>query len=180
MRIKPENTLAICVDYQKKLVPAMYNQQELLHNSSILLKGLQVLQVPILITQQYTKGLGETVPEILEAAGNCPIFDKLTFSCYQNDAIREAIRSSGRNTVLVFGIEAHVCALQTVIDLMEDGYHVVFVEDCVDSRKPSDKTAALKRAAKEGATLTTYEAILFELTQIAGDDRFRQISKLVK
>lgn len=180
MRITSENTIALCVDYQEKLVPAMSSSQELLHHSSILLKGLRVLDVPVLITQQYTKGLGETVPEILEAAGDCPIFDKLTFSCYQNEAIRDAIRASGRTTVLIFGIEAHVCALQTVIDLLEDGYHVVFVEDCVDSRNPSDKTVALKRAAKEGAILTTCEAILFELTQIAGNDRFKQISRLVK
>lgn len=139
MRIKPENTITIAVDYQTKLVPAMSNASELIHNSSILLKGLKVLDVPVIVTQQYTKGLGETVPEIMEAVQDCPVFDKLTFSCYQDDAIRDAVRASGRRTVLICGIESHVCALQTVIDLLEDGYQVIFVEDCVDSRKPSDK-----------------------------------------
>ena len=152
----------------------------LIHNSSILLKGLAVLGVPAIITQQYTKGLGATVPEILEAAGDCPIFDKITFSCYQNEAIRAALKASGRNTVIVCGIESHVCVLQTVIDLLEDGYQVVLVEDCIDSRKASDKANALIRARQEGAVITSYEAILFELTQIAGNDRFKQISKLVK
>ena len=101
MRIKPENTITIAVDYQTKLVPAMSNASELIHNSSILLKGLKVLDVPVIVTQQYTKGLGETVPEIMEAVQDCPVFDKLTFSCYQDDAIRDAVRASGRRTVLI-------------------------------------------------------------------------------
>ena len=180
MRITPENCITIAVDYQTRLVPAMAHERELIHNSRILLQGLRVLDVPVLVSQQYTKGLGETVPEIRELVADCPVFDKITFSCWQNDAIREAVVSSGRKTVIICGIESHVCALQTVIDLCADGYRVVFVEDCVDSRRDSDKAAALKRAVKEGAILTSYEALLFELTQIAGNERFRKISALVK
>ena len=180
MRIKPENTIAIAVDYQTKLVPAMNNIRELIHNSSILLKGLKALDVPVIITQQYTKGLGETVLDIRSAAGDCPVFDKITFSCFMDEAIKNAIYSSGRKTVLVCGIEAHVCVLQTVIDLIEEGYQVVLVSDCIDSRKPSDKEAALVRARQEGAIITSYEAILFELTQIAGNEKFKEISRLVK
>ena len=180
MRVSPENTIALIVDYQTRLVPAMSDIGTLIHNSAILLKGLGILGIPAIITQQYTRGLGETVPEILDAAGDCPIFDKITFSCYQDKEIRSAIRSSGRKTVIVCGIESHVCVLQTVIDLLGDGYRVVLVEDCIDSRKPSDKATALIRARQEGALITSYEAILFELTHIAGNDRFKQISNLVK
>lgn len=161
MRISAENCIALAVDYQTRLVPAMGNIENLIQSSSIFLKGLSVLDVPVLITQQYTKGLGETVSEILDAAGDCPIFDKITFSCYQDSAIRDAILASGRRTVLVCGIEAHVCVLQTVIDLLDDGFQVVLVEDCIDSRKASDKKTALIRAQQEGAIITTYEAILF-------------------
>ena len=120
------------------------------------------------------------VPEIRELVADCPVFDKITFSCWQNDAIREAVIASGRKTVIICGIESHVCALQTVIDLCADGYQVLFVEDCVDSRKDSDKATALRRAEKEGAILTSYEALLFELTHIAGNERFNKISALVK
>ena len=180
MRVLPDNTIALIVDYQTKLVPAMSDISRLIHNSSILLKGLGVLGIPSIITQQYTRGLGETVPEILEAAEDCPIFDKITFSCYQDDEIRQALRSSGRKNVIVCGIESHVCVLQTVIDLLGDGYNVFLVEDCIDSRKPSDKASALIRAQQEGAFITSYEAILFELTHIAGTERFKQISRLVK
>lgn len=180
MRITPENCITIAVDYQTRLVPSMAHERELIHNSRILLQGLRVLDVPVLVSQQYTKGLGETVPEIRELVADCPVFDKITFSCWQNDAIREAVIASGRKTVIICGIESHVCALQTVIDLCADGYRVVFVEDCVDSRKDSDKATALRRAEKEGAILTSYEALLFELTQIAGNERFKKISALVK
>ena len=180
MRITPENCITIAVDYQTRLVPAMAHKRELIHNSRILLQGLQVLGVPVLVSQQYTKGLGETVPEIKALVADSPVFDKITFSCWQNDAIRDAVIASGRKTVIVCGIESHVCTLQTVIDLCADGYRVVFVEDCVDSRRDSDKAAALKRAVKEGAILTSYEALLFELTQIAGNERFKKISALVK
>ena len=180
MRILPEKSIAMVVDYQTRLVPAMGNIDTLIHNSSVLLKGLNILEIPMIITQQYTKGLGETVPEILDAAGDHPVFDKITFSCHQNEAIKAALKASGKTTVIVCGIEAHVCVLQTVIDLLEDGYQVVLVEDCIDSRKASDKANALIRARQEGAVITSYEAILFELTQIAGTERFKQISKLVK
>ena len=180
MRINPEHSIVIAVDYQTKLVPPMSNPRELIHNSEILLKGCKVLNVPIIFSQQYTKGLGETIPEIAEILEGCPVYDKLTFSCWQDEAIRQAVRTSGRGTVIICGIEAHVCVLQTVIDLRADGYNVVLVEDCIDSRKGSDKATALKRASLEGAILTSYEALLFELTRIAGNDRFRQISRLVK
>ncbi len=124
MRITPENCITIAVDYQTRLVPAMAHERELIHNSRILLQGLRVLDVPVLVSQQYTKGLGETVPEIRELVADCPVFDKITFSCWQNDAIREAVIASGRKTVIICGIESHVCALQTVIDLCADGYRV--------------------------------------------------------
>lgn len=180
MRITPENCLALCVDYQTRLVPAMHGTEPLIHASSVLLKGLNVLDVPVLVTQQYTKGLGETVPEIKEAAGSAPVFEKVTFSCWHTEEIRSAIEASGRKTILVFGIEAHVCVLQTVIDLRQAGYDVVYVQDCVDSRKPSDREAALRRAAQEGAVLTSCESLLFELTATAKNPCFKQISALVK
>ncbi len=180
MRITPENSLALCVDYQTRLVPAMHDSSTLIRNSAALLRGLAILGVPVLISQQYTKGLGETVPEIAEAAGPCQRFEKITFSCYQEPSIRQAVDSSGRKTILVFGIEAHVCALQTVIDLREAGYQVVFVRDCLDSRKLSDLDCAILRASQEGAVLTSYEALLFELTATAKNPSFKQISALVK
>lgn len=180
MRILSENTLAVAIDYQSKIVPAMHGIDELIHNSSILLKGLGVLEIPILVMRQYPKGLGDTIPEIATLTENCPVYDKIAFSCWDSEDFREAVKASGRDTILICGIEAHVCVLQTAIDLIATGYHVVLVEDCITSRKPSDKISALKRAEKEGAIITTCESILFELTRVSGTPTFKEISRLVK
>ena len=134
----------------------------------------------MLITQQYTKGLGDSIPEVYEAAGTKEYFDKRTFSCTKDGAILAALQENERGNVLVCGTEAHVCVLQTRIDLKELGYNPVLVTDAIASRKKSDKKIALQRAVQEGILLTTAEAILFELTLDSRNPVFRQISQLVK
>lgn len=176
MRIVKEQTAALVVDYQEKLVPAMENSEALIRNSKILLEGLRALGIPMVITQQYTKGLGMTVSELLDVSGCVDYVDKISFSAY--DCVIDMI--SEKKFVIVCGIEAHICVLQTVIDLAAAGFVPVVVADCVDSRKASDKLAALERARMEGAIVTTYESLLFELLQVAGSDLSRKIQKLIR
>ena len=114
MRIEKEQTVAIGIDYQEKLVPVMHKKEKLIENSRILLSGLSTLEVPICLTQQYTKGLGETVPEIIAAAGIKEHVEKISFSAYED--IKEFVK--GKRFVILCGIEAHICVLQTVIDLI--------------------------------------------------------------
>ncbi len=180
MRITSENTLAIVIDLQEKLVPAILDNETVVKNSEILIKGLNALGVPIIVTQQYTKGLGETVPEIKEALGEYTPYEKVTFSVWHTEEIKNAIKSTGRRNILICGTEAHICALQSTIDLRAEGYNVFFVEDCVGSRKKNDKKFGCKRAAAEGAFLTTYEAILYEITAQAGTPEFKAVSALTK
>lgn len=180
MRINPEETQAIFIDLQEKLMPAMFGAELCEERAEMLLRGLRILDVPFLITQQYTKGLGNSVPGIFEAAGTNDYFDKRTFSCVKDDAIFEEIRRNKRKFVLIAGTEAHVCVLQTCIDLVEAGFQPVLVADAVASRKDSDKDVALIRAQQEGVLLTTAEAVLFELTVDSRHPKFREISKLVK
>jgi len=180
MRFLAEDTAALVVDYQERLVPAMHDAKELEQHSVTLLNGLEVLGIPIVISQQYTKGIGMTIPAIFEAAGTEQYFDKMTFSCYDDEAIKVKIDGLGKNNIIVCGIEAHVCVLQTCIDLKAAGYNVALVEDCISSRKMHDKKMGLKRAAQEGVMITTYEAILFEILRKAGKDVFKAISKLIK
>lgn len=184
MRITADKAACLVVDYQEKIVPAMTGREELIQNSVKLLKGLKVLGIPITITGQYTKGLGLNLPEIFQAAGTEEYIDKLTFSAYETEAVKQALGGgaeyTGRTAVIVCGIEAHVCVLQTCIDLKEAGYQPILVADCIASRKDSDKELALVRARQEGVLLTTSEAILFELTRRAGSDVFKEISRLVK
>ena len=181
MRILAEDTMALIIDYQERLVPVMNNKEELIHNTEILIKGLRALNIPMLITQQYTKGIGMTVPALVEAVGeNFEYDDKITFSCAEDENIYHKIVECGKQNIIICGIEAHICVLQTVIDLIEKGYNIILVEDCVDSRKESDRQVGIKRAIKEGAIPTTYESILFELTRVAKTDVFKEISRLIK
>ena len=180
MRLLLENTMALVVDYQERLLPVINENEVLAQRSAVLLKGLKALGIPMVMTQQYTKGIGMTVPEIIQAVGSEEYFDKLAFSCFEDDNIRKKIFQLGKKTVLVCGIEAHICVLQTCIDLKTAGYTPVLVTDCIGSRKESDKQVALLRAQSEGILLTTTESILFELTRKAGSPVFKEISKLIK
>ncbi len=180
MRLKAENTMAIVVDYQEKLMPVINENEQVIKNSVTLIKGLRELQVPIIVSQQYTKGLGETVEPIKEALGEFTPYEKKTFSLWATEEIKEAILAQDRKNVIICGAEAHICVLQTLIDLEENGFNVFLVVDCIGSRKPMDKKFGCKRAVKEGAFLTTYEATLYELTEGAHTPAFKAISKLTK
>ena len=176
MRIERNNTVALVIDYQEKLVPVMDEKERLIQNSSILLAGLKYLGVPMILTQQCTKGLGITVQEIRDAMESDEYIDKISFTAF--DSVKEQIRD--KKFVIVCGIEAHICVLQTVIDLVEAGFVPVVVEDCLSSRKPNDKEVAIRRMLQEGAIVTTYESLLFELLKIAGTEESKRIQRLIK
>lgn len=176
MRIEAEHTAALVIDYQEKLVPVMEAKEKLLYHSEILLQGLQVLEIPMILTQQYTRGLGMTVKEITDAANTEVYVEKITFSAYE--CVKEKIRD--KKYVIICGIETHICVLQTVIDLKAAGFVPVVVEDCVSSRKENDKKIALQRMREEGALLTTYESLLFELLKEAGTEKSKRIQRLIK
>lgn len=181
MRIIPNETIALIIDYQEKLVPVMSVKEQLIENTSKLVKGLNILNIPTLYSQQYTKGLGMTIPELVETTeGDFTYFDKTSFSCVEDPAIIKAIESSNCKSIIVCGIESHICVLQTVIDLLAKNYQVYLVTDCISSRKENDTHIAMKRATSEGALLTTCESLLFELTASAKSESFRAISQLIK
>lgn len=176
MRIERERTAALVVDFQERLVPVVADYKELMKRVQILLKGLRLLGVPMIVTQQYTKGLGMSVPEIWEASGETGYLDKTAFSGLS--AVRPLIQ--GKKYILVCGMEAHCCVLQTVIDLAGAGYVPVLVTDCIGSRRKLDLEMAVKRAEQEGALLTTYEAVLLELLGTAETPLWKDLLKLIK
>lgn len=181
MRILKEDTIALIIDVQDKLVPVMFNKDTLVQNTKLLINGLSILKIPMIVSQQYTKGLGMTVDEIKNLFGdNFQYYDKITFSSYEDEKIKAVIKEQKRKNIIIFGIEAHVCVLQTVIDCMAAGYHVTVIKDCIGSRKESDMDVAIQRYISEGAQVSTYESILFELTREAGNDTFKAISRLIK
>lgn len=180
MRIHPEQTQCMVIDMQERLMAAMYNQEDCADRAVMLINGLKTLEIPILITQQYTRGLGPSIPGVYEAAGTEEYFDKHAFSCMKDEAIYAEVKGRGRKNVLVCGTEAHVCVLQTCIDLKELGFQPILVVDAIASRKQRDKRVAQMRAMQEGILLTTAEAVLFELTVDSRSPKFREISRLVK
>lgn len=180
MRIEASQSMALAIDYQKRLMPAIHNETRVTENSVLLLKGLKLLEVPVLITQQNTKGLGMSIPEIYEAAETEEYIDKMSFSVYGDTSLRETIEKLGRRQIILCGVEAHICVLQTGIDLKDAGFEPILVTDCVSSRKEEDRQTAIYRAMQEGIRVTTYEALLFELLKSAGSYPCREILRLVK
>lgn len=180
MRIRANETQAIIIDMQERLMPAMGHAAFCEERAGVLLRGLATLEIPTLLSQQYTKGLGATLPSITEAAGTTDFYEKRAFSCMQVPAIAEAVRANERDNVLIAGVEAHVCVMQTCLDLLDMGMRPILVADCIDSRHEYDLENALRRAAVEGICVTTAEAVLFELLEDAADPRFKAISSIVK
>jgi len=180
MRILRENSVGLVIDIQERLVPAMEENEVLVENCSKLIQGLQILGLPLLVTQQYTKGLGETIDEIKSLIPDFQYIEKKDFSCLGEPVFAEKLALSGARNVIICGIESHVCVLQTAIDLKEAGYNPVVVFDCVSSRSFDNVDLAAERFRYEGIMMTSMESILFELTRSAGASEFKEISKLVK
>lgn len=180
MRALLEDSAAILIDMQERLVPVMNRKEEVVKNSVQLIKGFNILEVPIFVTRQYPKGLGETVPEIKEVLGEHQVYDKTSFSIQGDEKLRKMLHESNKKNLFIFGMETHICVIQSIMDLQEMGYQTYLVSDCTTSRKEMDHKIGLKRAAYEGSIITTKEAALFELLRVAKGDKFKQISKLIK
>jgi len=175
-----ENTLTLAIDYQTRMMPSINDREELTRKTATLLEGCRILGVPIITTQQYTKGLGETIPEIKTALGEFEPIEKITFSCYRNQEFRTKLAETGKKNILVTGVEAHICVQQTVLDLLENGYTVYVIADCIGSRFETDRRYADKRMEQAGAIFTTTESVLFEMMISADHPRRKEITNLVK
>ena len=180
MRINKDNTAAIIIDIQDRLFPHIHNNSTLEKNVGILINGLEILDIPVLVTEQYRKGLGATIPSIMDAISTFEPIEKISFSCCDESRFLRTLIMLKKDYVILAGIEAHVCVLQTVMDLIENGFHPVLVQDCVSSRKENDKRIAIDRMRQEGAVITTYESLLLELCRVAGTETFKKISGLIK
>jgi len=180
MRILSENTVTLIIDFQEKLFPVIHDHDNLLSTVLRLIRGIKILEIPLLVTEQYVKGLGPTLPAVTEEIMDLERIEKQSFSCCDEPEFMLSLAASGKEFVIIAGIESHVCVLQTAIDLKHNGYYPVVVEDCIASRKHNDKQIALERIRHEGIALTTCEAILFELLRYSGSEQFKAISRLIK
>ncbi len=180
MRFLSDETLTIAIDYQEKLVPVMDCAGEIIDRTNLLVQGLQILEMPIMVTRQYPKGLGDTVSPLKENLADALVFDKITYSIFDDDIIRQYIKKSQPENILLFGIETHICVAQSAIDLRAAGYQVFVVADACSSRTKRDHLLGLERLRYENIGIIGVEAALFELVRTATHPAFKQISSLVK
>jgi nicotinamidase-related amidase len=173
-----DDTALLVVDMQEKLLPHIAQHQRIIWNIARLIDGAHLLGVEVAATEQYPRGLGATVPVLAERIGQIP--DKLAFSCGECGEVFQRLAEAGRQKILVSGVETHVCVLQSVLDLLHDGFRVYVAVDAVGSRCALDYQTALRRIESAGATLTTVESALFEWCAVAGTPEFKQISALVR
>ena len=181
MRMMDRNdTVCVLVDFQTGLAPKMHEPKRTEEKIIQLVKGLRILNIPIIVTTQYAKGIGHTMPAVAEALGGFDEIDKFTFSCMGCEEFRNRLDETGRKTVLLIGIEAHCCVEQTCLDLLDFGYKVFLAEDCCSSRKESDCINSVNRMRDQGAVVTAAEAALFELLRSAKDPDFKALLKIIK
>jgi len=174
------NTVLLLIDFQERLFPVMHDKEKLLKNVIKLVKGAKVLEIPLILTEQYPKGLGPTIPEIKELIPDIKPIEKVCFNCTYEAAFNQALKTIKRKQVLIAGIEAHICVYQTAMSLARSGYEVQVVTDCVTSRDLDNKMMAFTRFKLAGIVPTTTEMALFELLKVAQGDKFKQISNIVK
>jgi nicotinamidase-related amidase len=176
-----DQAVLVIIDVQEKLCRAMDEKvlERLTGNITILQETARDLDIPLVVTEQYVKGLGETLPAIREKLSG-PALEKMTFSCCGDSAFLDKVRGLKRRQIIAVGMETHVCVLQTVLELLDAGYHVHLVRDAVMSRREENWFVGLEGAKAAGAVITSTEAALFQLLRVAGTDEFRKLSKLVR
>ena len=179
--ICPETTALVVIDLQQNLVSAIHGREEVLQNTKQLLRLAQVLGLKILVTTQYRKGLGETVPEIAELAGQEEI-DKVCFGCMGNDAFRTTLSETlpPGGTLLLAGIEAHICVMQTALGALENGYQVHVAGDAIGSRVAANKAIGIERMRGAGAVISSTEMAIYELLGSSSRSEFKQMLPYLK
>ncbi len=183
MLLSAATSSLLVIDMQDRLLPAMAGGQEALARCGILIAAAKTLGLPVAVSEQYPKGLGHSVPAITEKTGNAPVFAKTEFSGWRNEALKThliALHEGGRPQVVVAGIEAHVCVLQTAIDLALAGFGVFAVADAMASRAPASVALAQERMRQAGVEVVNTEMVVFELLGKAGTEEFRELSLLIR
>ena len=176
---KNESVLLI-VDIQDRLAVTMKMRDAVINNCLHMIELAKMQNIPILVTEQYPKGLGQTVSEIREALPLYQPVEKLAFSCCGESAFKNALRALKRKTVLLTGMETHVCVLQTCVDLLDEGFNVHLVRDAVCSRTKENWETGTEFMRDAGAIVTCTETVLFQLLKVAGTEEFKAISKRIK
>lgn len=175
-----EQSVLLIVDIQERLCPVMDDPRRVLYNAARLIWGADRLRVPLLVSEQYPKGLGPTMVDLRQLVADEAVVEKTAFSCAREDGFMQRVESIGRRQAVVAGIEAHVCVQQTALGLKEKGFDVFVVVDACSSRSRTDQEAAVGRMAADGCRMVTTEMVLFEWLGNARNPAFKDIQQLIK
>jgi len=175
-----DGTVLVVIDVQEKLYAKMEEKERIAENICKLIRFADILDIPIVITEQYPKGLGPTIPEIRELTSTIKPIEKVEFSCLASSAFRERLAEIHAKNLVLTGIEAHICVAQTAIEAVMSGYGAYVVYDAVSSRRREDKNVAIERMRQQGVTIVTSEMLMYEILRKAGTPEFKRILELVK
>ncbi|HLW88819.1 MAG TPA: hydrolase [Terriglobales bacterium] len=180
--LEAERCTLIVVDIQEKLLPPIFQKDQLLKNSQLLIRLAGILKIPSLLTTQYAKGLGNTTPEIASLLPESQPIDKHMFSCFGSDAFCSTLKRlpGNRNTVLLCGMESHICVMQTALGALRDGYIVHVASDAVSSRTEWNWKIGLERMRAAGAIISSTEMVLYELLRSSGSPAFKELLPYLK
>jgi nicotinamidase-related amidase len=181
-QLEAEQCALIVVDVQEKLLPPIWEKERFVRNVQLLTRLARILKIPALVTVQYAKGLGNTVPEIASLLPDSPPIDKLTFSCFGSDAFCSLLKRlpGQRTTVLLCGMETHICVMQTALGASREGYLVHVASDAVSSRTELNWRIGLDRMRAAGAILSSTEMMIYELLRSSGAPAFRELLPYLK
>ena len=179
--LHPERTALVVVDLQEKLLPAIANHERVLRNNVLLLQLADVLALPVVLTTQYSRGLGPTVAEVRAAAPGVAPLDKVSFGCFGSPEFLERLKGlAGRDQLVVAGIESHICVAQTVLGALERGYTVHVASDAVGSRSEENRAVGLGRMERAGALVSSTEMAIYELLGRSDGSAFKKMLPLLK
>jgi nicotinamidase-related amidase len=179
--LTPDHCALIVIDVQEKLLPPIFEKERLVHNSQLLVRLARILSIPIVVTTQYSKGLGAVVPEIASLLPELKPLDKLEFGCFGNSEFCSNIASlNARYTLLLCGMEAHICVLQTAMGALNQGRSVQIAADAVSSRSELNWKLGLERMRDAGAVISSTEMMIYELLRKSGSPEFKEMLKYLK
>ena len=175
-----ERTTLVVIDMQEKLLPAIFERERVLRNTILLMRTARALEIPIVLTTQYAKGLGPTVPQVVqETPGTMPL-DKVAFGCFGDEHILLRLAALGRTQLLVAGVESHICVMQTVLGALAHHYVVHVASDATSSRSEHNWRVGLARMDRAGALVSSAETAVYELLRRSDGATFRTILPLLK
>ena len=174
--LRPDRAVLVVVDLQEKLLPAIDAKERVLGNGLLLIRAARELEMPLVLTTQYEKGLGPTVPDVLAEAPGVSAVDKVAFGCFGSAEFLARLSGfPGRDQLLVVGIESHICVAQTVLGALAKGYHVHVAADAVGARRPENREVGLRRMERAGAVLSSAEMAVYELLGRSDGAAFKRL-----